>query len=92
MKISKVVTVIDAHTEGQPMRIVTGGFPNILVRAHFVHESIIGTLFRGKIVGESREGEYSAIIPEVTGNAYITGFQHLVVENGDPFKSGFILA
>jgi proline racemase len=29
MKISKVVTAIDAHTEGQPMRIVTSGFPTI---------------------------------------------------------------
>ena len=58
----------------------------------FVHESIIGTLFRGKIVGESREGEYPAIIPEVTGKAYVTGFQQLVAEAGDPFKRGFILA
>jgi proline racemase len=29
MKISNVVTVVDAHTEGQPMRIVTSGFPTI---------------------------------------------------------------
>jgi proline racemase len=41
---------------------------------------------------ESREGEYPAIIPEVTGKAYVTGFQQLVVEEDDPFKSGFILA
>lgn len=58
----------------------------------FVHESIIGTLFRGKIIGESREGGYPAIIPEVTGKAYVTGFQQLVVEDEDPFKRGFILA
>jgi proline racemase len=64
----------------------------LYVGDEFVHESIIGTLFRGKIIGESREGEYPAIIPEVTGKAYVTGFQQLVVEEDDPFKSGFILA
>lgn len=57
-----------------------------------VHESLIGTLFRGKIVGESKVGEYSAIIPEVSGNAYITGFQQLVVEPNDPLTKGFLLS
>jgi proline racemase len=57
-----------------------------------VHESIIGTLFRGKIVGESSVGEYPAIIPEVSGNAYIIGFQQLVVEPDDPLKKGFLLS
>jgi proline racemase len=58
----------------------------------FIHESITGTLFRGKIVSESQEGKYPAIIPEVTGTAYITGFQQLVAEIDDPFKRGFLLA
>lgn len=58
----------------------------------FVHESLIGTLFRGKIIGESSVGEYPAIIPEVAGNAYITGFQQLVVEPDDPLKKGFLLS
>lgn len=58
----------------------------------FVHESITGTLFWGKIVGESQEGKYPAIIPEVTGKAYVTGFQQLVAEIDDPFKRGFLLA
>jgi len=57
----------------------------------FVHESIIGTLFKGKIVGESRVGKYPSIIPEVSGRAYITGFQHLVAEPDDPFRTGFLL-
>ncbi len=56
-----------------------------------IHESIIGTLFKGKIIGESKEGNYPAIIPEITGTAYVTGFQQLVAEKDDPFKNGFIL-
>ena len=51
-----------------------------------VHESLIGTLFRGKIAAETSVGEYPAIIPEVSGNAYITGFQQLVLEPDDPLN------
>lgn len=57
-----------------------------------VHESLIGTLFRGRIIGESSVGEYPAIIPEVSGNAYVIGFQHLVVEPDDPLNKGFLLS
>ncbi len=57
----------------------------------FVHESIIGSLFRGKVIGESHVGEYSAVDTEITGRAYITGFQQLVSEEEDPFKKGFLL-
>jgi proline racemase/trans-L-3-hydroxyproline dehydratase len=57
-----------------------------------VHESLIGTLFRGRIVGETSVGEYPAIIPEVSGNAYITGFQQIVAEPDDPLKKGFLLS
>jgi proline racemase len=57
-----------------------------------VHESLIGTLFRGKIVSESSVAEYPAIIPEVSGNAYITGFQQLVLEPDDPLNKSFLLS
>lgn len=40
----------------------------------FVMESIIGAKIRGKIVAETRCGDYKAIIPEITGDAYITRF------------------
>jgi len=56
-----------------------------------VHESLIGTLFRGKIAAETSVGEYPAIIPEVSGNAYITGFQQLVLEPDDPLNRSFLL-
>jgi proline racemase len=57
-----------------------------------VHESLIGTLFRGKIVAESSVAEYPAIIPEVAGSAYITGFQQLVLEPDDPLNRSFLLS
>lgn len=57
----------------------------------FVYESILGTLFRGKLVGTTKVGEYEAVIPEITGSAYITGFNQFVFSEKDPLKHGFVL-
>ncbi len=58
----------------------------------FVYESILGTMFRGKILEETKIGQYKAIIPEITGSAYITGFNHFVIDESDPVKYGFSLS
>ncbi|KXZ40284.1 proline racemase [Alkalithermobacter thermoalcaliphilus JW-YL-7 = DSM 7308] len=57
----------------------------------FVYESILGTIFKGRIVKTDKIGPYEAIIPEITGSAYITGFNHFVIDPEDPVKYGFIL-
>ena len=57
----------------------------------FVYESIINTKFRGRILEETKIGEFDAIIPEITGSAYITGFNHIIVDEDDPVKYGFSL-
>ena len=57
----------------------------------FVYESILGTLFYGEIVGTDKVGEYDAVIPKVAGSAYITGFNHFVIDETDPVKYGFVL-
>jgi len=57
----------------------------------YKYRSIIGTEFYGKIVKETRIGDYKAIIPEITGSAYIIGIQQFVVDEDDPFKYGFEL-
>ncbi len=57
----------------------------------FVYESILGTLFYGEIVGTTKVGEYDAVIPKVAGSAYITGFNHFVIDDTDPVKYGFVL-
>lgn len=58
----------------------------------FVYESILGTLFRGKIVGHTKVGEFDAVIPEIAGSAYITGFNNFVFDEEDPVKYGFVLS
>lgn len=57
----------------------------------FVYESILGTLFKGRIVGLSKVGEFDAIIPEITGAAYITGYNTFMFDDDDPVKYGFVL-
>ena len=57
----------------------------------FTYESIIGTLFKGRILDTTRVGEYEAIIPEITGAAFITGFASFVIDERDPVKHGFVL-
>ena len=57
----------------------------------FVHESLIGTRFRGRVVGETSVGEIPAIVPEIEGEAYITGESTFLIDPADPLHSGFRL-
>lgn len=57
----------------------------------FVIESLIGTRFTGRVARETTFDEYSAIVPEVEGNAYITGRHEFFVNSEDPLKDGFVL-
>jgi proline racemase len=57
----------------------------------FVHESLIGTRFQGRVVGRSAVGEYQAIVPEIEGSAWITGEHTFLVDDTDPLSLGFRL-
>jgi 4-hydroxyproline epimerase len=55
----------------------------------FVHESIIGSEFVGRIEGRTRVGDKEAIIPSIQGWARITGFNTIFVDRRDPYWKGF---
>jgi 4-hydroxyproline epimerase len=57
----------------------------------FVHESIIGSLFQGRVEGTARVGNRDAIIPSVAGWARVTGFNTLFIDDRDPFAHGFVV-
>ena len=59
--------------------------------APFVHESIVGTLFVGRIAGRRPVGEIAAIVPEIQGSAWITGEHTFLIDGDDPLRSGFRL-
>jgi trans-L-3-hydroxyproline dehydratase len=54
-------------------------------------ESIIGTKFTGSIIQTIRFGEYDAVIPQVEGNAFVTGRHEFLIDPEDPLKEGFFL-
>ena len=58
----------------------------------FVHESIIGSLFTGRIEGRAKVGDRDAIIPSIEGWARVTGFNTIFVDDRDPFARGFQVA
>jgi len=57
----------------------------------FVHESLIGTLFTGRVTGRTIVGECEAIVPEIEGSAWITGEHTFLIDDDDPLKDGFRL-
>ncbi|MER5974545.1 proline racemase family protein [Streptomyces sp. NPDC002055] len=57
----------------------------------FVNESFIGTRFTGRLVGTAEVGGREAVVPTVTGRAWITGMGQYLLDPSDPFPSGFTL-
>jgi len=56
----------------------------------FIHESIINTLFSAKILKTVKVGPYDAVIPEITGRAFITQMTKVIINPNDPLKYGLI--
>ena len=56
-----------------------------------VNESIIGSIFKGKVLEEIKVGDFDAVIPEVSGKAHIVGFNQWVVDPDDLVGKGFFL-
>jgi proline racemase len=55
----------------------------------FVHESLLGTRFSGRVSGRTVGGDYSALVTDIEGSAWITGEHTFIVDDRDPLKWGF---
>ena len=55
----------------------------------FRHEGILGTVFTGRLLSATQVGPYPAVVPTLSGQAWITGFSSYVVDAEDPFPEGF---
>jgi len=55
----------------------------------FVHESYIGSLFTGRIEGETTVGGKKAIVPSIEGWAKVTGYNTIFIDDDDPYAHGF---
>lgn len=63
----------------------------LAIGEEFRYESVVNTKFTGKVLGETKVGDYPAILPEITGSAYITGYSQFMIDQEDPVKYGFTL-
>jgi len=59
---------------------------------HFVHESIIGTLYNCKVESVGKIGEILCIYPSIGGWSRITGHNTIYIDDRDPFAHGFQLS
>jgi proline racemase len=63
----------------------------ILCGQPYVHESVIGTTFTGRVLGETSVGPYPAVETEIAGRGFLTGFQQFVVDPEDATAGGFLV-
>jgi proline racemase len=57
----------------------------------FVNESVIGSRFAGRLVEETDVGGRPAVVPEISGRAWITAMGQYLLDPSDPFPAGFSL-
>ncbi|NQU24367.1 MAG: proline racemase family protein [Candidatus Nealsonbacteria bacterium] len=57
----------------------------------FRHEGPLGTIFTGRLLRETTVGDYAAVVPQLSGQAWITGFAKYVLDPTDPFPNGYTL-
>lgn len=57
----------------------------------YVHESLTGGQFVGRIEAHTSVGSLPAVRPSVEGHAYITGLNTIFVNRDEPFADGFLI-
>ncbi|EIM71613.1 hydroxyproline-2-epimerase [Nitratireductor aquibiodomus RA22] len=57
----------------------------------FVHESIIGSMFEGRVEAETQVAGKPAIVPSVAGWARVTGYNTIMIDDRDPYAHGFVV-
>ncbi len=64
---------------------------NLKIGEPFIHESIIGTKFIGRVEGGTKIGDFDGIIPSIEGWAQLLGFNNIIIDDDDQFPEGFQL-
>ena len=55
----------------------------------FVHESYIGSQFKGQVLEKTRVGDFQGIIPQIRGSAWVHGYNTLIIDRDHPYSEGF---
>ena len=57
----------------------------------FVHMGMLGTTFTGRLIGQTKVGDYPAVLPTITGRGWVTGRSEWVLDESDPFPEGYTI-
>lgn len=63
----------------------------IAIGEEFVHESIVGSLFRGTVLNTTNVGTIPAVVTRITGSAWLMGMHRFFSHEEDPLNEGFLL-
>lgn len=61
----------------------------LALHTEFVNESFIGSRFVGRLIAETEVAGIPAVVPTITGRAWVTGIGQYVLDPSDPFPTGF---
>jgi proline racemase len=96
--LRNVTIFADAEVDRSPCGTGTSAVMAVLsamgvlpVGGTFAHESVVRTVFRGRVLGTTTVGEIPAIVPEIEGSAWVTGEHTFLVDSRDPLRAGFRL-
>jgi proline racemase len=64
---------------------------DLALHEDYVHASVLGTHFVGRLVEETMVGYFDAVVPTVRGRAWVTGLASYMLDPDDPFPAGFLL-
>lgn len=76
-------------TSARVAQLVARG--EMMIGDELINESIIGTHFVGRAISKTTVADYPAIIPTITGRAWVTGTSQHMLAPDDPFPEGFLL-
>ncbi|MFC5469218.1 proline racemase family protein [Cohnella suwonensis] len=63
----------------------------LALNEEFVHESIVGSMFEAKVLEVTKVGGLPAVVPQISGSAWVTGFHQFVFRDKDALNDGFFL-
>ncbi len=64
----------------------------ISLNQEFTHHSILGTQFKGRLLQETSVANQRAVIPQISGQGWITGIAQYVLDPTDPFPEGYTVS
>ena len=57
----------------------------------FRHQGLLGVVYKGELIEETKIGDYKAIVPTISGKSWIYGYSNLVLDPTDPFPEGYTI-